>query len=109
MEFQVSTEKKKSIRHRGNQLFAERVPQICGYIQMDRTTGCASIDSGYDLDTLVEENFEVCDPGQGKNKFQNKINPERQCLHCNWTQKGSRQVFVNHILGEKKRDQNTNL
>ena len=83
MEFQVSTEKKKSIRHRGNQLFAERVPQICGYIQMDRTTGCASIDSECDFDTIVEENFEVCDPGQGKTKFQNKINPERQCLHCN--------------------------
>ena len=103
-----SNREKKPIRHRENQLFAERVAvrvqQICGYIQMDQTSGCASTYSECDLYTLVEENFEVCDPGQGKTKFQNKINPERQCLHCNWTQKGSRQVFFNHIFDENKAD-----
>ncbi len=60
---------------------------------MERTLGDDSVDSECDLDMLVEENFEVRDPGQGKTKFQNKNNPERQCFHCNWTQKGSRQVF----------------
>ena len=54
---------------------------------MDLTTEHDSTDSEYELDTLVEEKFEVRDPGQGKTKFQNKINPERQCLHCNWIQK----------------------
>jgi hypothetical protein len=69
---------------------------------MDLTTEHDSTDSEHELDTLVEEKFEVSDAGQGKTKFQNKVNPERQCLHCNWIQKGSRHVFVNHVLGETK-------
>ena len=35
-----------------------------------------------------------------KSRLHKKINPERQCNHCEWTRQGTQQVFVHHILGE---------
>ena len=52
-----------------------------------------------DFISLLDESFDVLDAGRGKRKDQTKINPEKMCLHCGWTARGSRQVFVNHILG----------
>ena len=37
------------------------------------------------LDYLVEENFELRDPWRSKRKLHKQINPERQCIHCDWT------------------------
>ena len=50
------------------------------------------------LDDLVEENYEILDPGCPKTKHSNRTNPKRRCIHCEWTQTGTRQVFVNHVL-----------
>ena len=58
------------------------------------------IESELDLDDMIEENFELRDPGCSKSRHHKKINPERQCNHCEWTRQGTQQVFVHHILGE---------
>ncbi len=50
------------------------------------------------LDDLVEENFDTLDPGCPQTKKFKRINPKKRCIHCEWTQAGTRQVFVNHIL-----------
>jgi hypothetical protein len=47
---------------------------------------------------LVEENFDTLDPGCPQTKKFKRINPKKRCIHCEWTQAGTRQVFVNHIL-----------
>ena len=63
----------------------------------DQAQACSKIPEP-SLDDLVEENFETLDPGCPQTKKSRRINPKKLCTHCEWTQTGTQQVFVNHIL-----------
>ena len=69
---------------------------------MDGTEEANILGDGSNLDKLVEENFDVLNPGHAASKSQKRVNPEKQCMHCGWTAVGTRQIFVNHILGDSK-------
>ncbi len=57
--------------------------------------------SNLGLDELIKNIFDLLDAGCGKTtgKQTMKRNPKRFCLHCSWTQTGTRHNCIQHILG----------
>ena len=71
---------------------------------MEVTVEVATILPELNVDQLIEENFDLLQAGKNWTVASPKrIHPTRACQHCGWTAQGSRQIFVNHIIGESGR------